>query len=62
MKQLDQNVIHEYGLKVGVNWSFNPPTASHMGGVWETIMRTVRKVVSGILDKNTKLTATFCKH
>ena len=33
MKQLDQNVIHEYCLKIGVNWSFNPPTASPIGGV-----------------------------
>ena len=24
-------------------WDFNPPAASHMGGIWEKEIRTVRK-------------------
>ena len=33
----------------GVDWRFNPPHASHFGGVWERQIRTVRRVLSGLL-------------
>ncbi len=32
-----------------IEWQFNPPTASHMGGAWERQIRTVRKVMNAIL-------------
>lgn len=32
-----------------IEWQFNPPTASHMGGVWERQIRTVRKVLNVVL-------------
>ncbi|MCP3857689.1 MAG: transposase family protein, partial [Actinomycetia bacterium] len=34
-----------------IDWSFNPPHASHMGGVWERQIRTIRKVLQALLDK-----------
>ena len=30
----------------GVRWIFNTPTASHMGGVWERQIRSVRRILS----------------
>ena len=30
-------------------WHFQPPTASHMSGVWERLIRSVRKVMKAIL-------------
>ena len=32
-----------------VRWVFNPPAASHMGGIWERMIRSVRKVLDVLL-------------
>lgn len=39
--------------QVGINWSFNPPSASHHGGVWERMIRLIRKVLSSVLRQQT---------
>ena len=35
-------------LKQQIKWHFNPPAASHQGGVWERVIRTIRKVLSAL--------------
>ncbi|XP_072181500.1 uncharacterized protein [Diadema setosum] len=30
-------------------WTFNPPTASHMGGVWERMIRSVKRILQSLL-------------
>jgi len=67
LQQLDEDKIKEFGLKEEVEWKFNPPHASHMGGVWERQIRTVRKILTGILNKHTHgltdevLETVFCE-
>lgn len=36
-------------LKMGGDVVFNPPAASHRGGVWERIIGVARQVIEGIL-------------
>ncbi|XP_055612678.1 uncharacterized protein LOC129759287 [Uranotaenia lowii] len=31
-------------------WSFNPPSAPHMGGVWERMVRSVKEALNTLLD------------
>ena len=45
---LDQGRIRDQLLDRGIQWMFNPPHASHMGGVWERQIRTVRRVLDGL--------------
>ena len=36
---------------VDVDWNFNPPYASHQGGVWERLIRSVRHIMTAIIQK-----------
>ncbi|XP_013402959.1 uncharacterized protein LOC106168462 [Lingula anatina] len=51
--QWNQGKIHNFLLKREIDWKFNPPGASHMGGVWERQIRSVRSVLAGIMKQQT---------
>ncbi|XP_035907255.1 uncharacterized protein LOC118509982 [Anopheles stephensi] len=41
-------------------WTFNPPGAPHMGGVWERMVRSVKAAISTVMEvKNTPDDETF---
>lgn len=48
---IDHKKIQSVLLKKGIEWSFNPPAASHHGGVWERLIRMVRKVLFSVLQQ-----------
>ena len=54
LHEIDQSKVHRFLLKEGCDWidfKFNVPHASHMGGVWERQIRTVRSVLVGLLEE-----------
>ena len=47
----NQNKISEFLKLQEIQWIFNTPTASWMGGVWERQIRSVRRILCGILNQ-----------
>ena len=46
IQQWNQHQIHDFLLQNDIRWTFNPPMASHMGGAWERMIRSVRQILT----------------
>ena len=52
LKEMEHDRVTTELRRLGIDWKFNPPTASSMGGSWERLVRTVRKVLAGLLQEH----------
>ncbi|XP_070407549.1 uncharacterized protein [Nothobranchius furzeri] len=50
VKEMDQESLKQLGCE----FVMNPPSASHMGGAWERQIRTIRSVLTTILDQSSR--------
>ena len=61
----NQAVIHDSLLQRQIEWQFIPPAASHMGGVWERLVKSVKSVLRALLQdklvKDEVLTTLMCE-
>ena len=54
LSTIDQSRVRQFLLERNCDWvefQFNVPSASHMGGIWERQIRTVRNVLAVLLDQ-----------
>ena len=51
MEAWNNDRIQEAMSQRGIRWLFNPPAASHMGGVWERQIRSVRRILFAIMTE-----------
>ena len=51
IEELVQSRIHGFCAQRRIKWYFNPPSASHMGGVWERMIRSVRQILKAVLKE-----------
>ena len=59
LSDLNQRAISDRLLPRGIQWHFNPPYASHRGGVWERLIRSFRKVLNAICTEQTPTDETL---
>ena len=57
MREVDTDRVVQYTRQLNIEWTFNPPYASHHGGIWERLIRVVRNVLAAILHPSARLTA-----
>ncbi|XP_006817669.1 uncharacterized protein LOC102809487, partial [Saccoglossus kowalevskii] len=48
MKELNHGHIQKFLAKQACEWIFNPPHASHFGGIWERQIGTVRRILNAM--------------
>ena len=53
IQQWNQVKVNEFLCQRNIHWIFNLPAASHMGGVWERVIRSVKRVLNALLRSQT---------
>ena len=43
IQKMDHGKVERQLIEKGVKWVFHPPGASHMSGVWERLVRSVKR-------------------
>lgn len=65
LERLDQTKVYNHLRIDDVQWSFNPPEASHQGGIWERMIRSVRKILAALVKEqlmnDEALTTLLCE-
>lgn len=61
----NQNALAAGARKQQVNWHFNPPLAPHMGGLWETAVKSAKSLLKRVVGEQTltfeELITTFAR-
>lgn len=52
LKTWDQEKIGSELQRKNIQWYFNPPAASHQGGVWERLIRSVRRILHSMVGEH----------
>ena len=66
LRQLDRGKVIRTARRSEIELTFNPPLASHQGGVWERMIRTIRRIMLSLLVPSVRMTddilhTTFCE-
>ena len=51
LKVWDQEKIKTTLTRRGIDWKFNPPVVSHQGGVWERLIRFIRRILYSLVGE-----------
>ena len=49
LQNINQKKVIDYLIQKEIEWHFSPPLASHMGGVWERMVKSVTTILKVLL-------------
>ena len=49
IKNIDQNSVNKHLAGKGIKWKFNPPVNLWMGGIWESLVESVKRSLKVII-------------
>ena len=49
LQNINQKKVNDYLIQKEIEWHFSPPLASHMGGVWERMVKSVKTILKVLL-------------
>lgn len=52
VQQWNHQRISDFCAQREIKWTFNPPDASHMGGMWERMIQTAKRVLKALLKEH----------
>ena len=55
LKAWDQEKIQTTLTQRGIEWKFNPLAARHQGGVWERLIRSIRRILHSLIGERRSL-------
>ena len=58
-KRLNRDELRNRTSHHGINWHFNAPYASHRGGIWERLIRSVRRTLMALCGQQTPTDETL---
>ena len=51
VEQWDHHKISNFCVQREIKWKFNPQAASHMGGIWQRMVQTTKRVLKSLLKE-----------
>ena len=52
IERIDDEKVRSELIQRGCKWVFHPPGASHMSGVWERLVKSVKRSLKAIIGKD----------
>ena len=49
IKTIEQKSVNKHLAGKGIKWKFNPPVSPWMGGIWETLVKSVKRFLKVII-------------